>query len=532
MGAKSTAAVLTSVVVVGAVGWYVVFTMVRSRLHPSPPVPAPSAVQAAREERTVPVVEPAPVPVPTAIPLVGGDGTLPDGYPVAHVDGAALRSLLWHAQYADLNRYVTQFQDAFENDNKREYWIEGAADAFDSAEDSLATRLDAWVAATPESFVPYLARAAHWNAVGWARRGTKWSKDTAAADKAAMGEALDRALADAAKALALRPKLASARLIRVRALSARGTQAAMRAEVDRAVAGCPGCFRIRLVYLLETTPRWGGTYAAMHAFAATCNPAINVRCRVLDGVVDYDRADLAWIDKRLPDAEGAIDRAIALGDCASFFVERSHIRLARKNFDGALADANAALPLRYSSDTLVAQADALYGLKRWEDAGRALLDAVRLDPTDSRVKDLTPSTVKALVYQGWSDAQAGSRDDALRLLDLAAELAPSDREVLRRREQVLLGGDHPDIPTLAASVAQNPDDLRLHQQLDYALSRQHDFARIEAMWTEYIARHPDEGRAYMERAGTYHQLGREDDARTDAAKACTLGISEGCMRAK
>src|SRR5450432_843427 len=103
MGAKSTAAALVSVVIVGAVGWSVVFRMVRERLHASQPAADPSAVQAQREERTMPVVEPAPAPVPTAIPLAGGDGTLPDGYPIAHVD--------------------------------------------------------AWVAATPESFAPYLRPA-------------------------------------------------------------------------------------------------------------------------------------------------------------------------------------------------------------------------------------------------------------------------------------------------------------------------------------------------------------------------------------
>jgi Flp pilus assembly protein TadD len=72
----------------------------------------------------------------------------------------------------------------------------------------------------------------------------------------------------------------------------------------------------------------------------------------------------------------------------------------------------------------------------------------------------------------------------------------------------------------------------LHQQLDYALSRQHDFARIAQMWTEFIARHPDEGRAYMERAGTYYNLGKQAESRADAAKACELGIAERCMRAK
>ena len=128
--------------------------------------------------------------------------------------------------------------------------------------------------------------------------------------------------------------------------------------------------------------------------------------------------------------------------------------------------------------------------------------------------------------------QRGALPDALRVLDLAAELAPSDREVLGRRAQVLLGMDAPDISALEAAVAANPDDLRLHQQLDYALSVRRDFPRIAQMWTKFITRHPEEGRAYMERSGTYHHLGRDAESRADAAKACDLGISEGCLRAR
>jgi tetratricopeptide (TPR) repeat protein len=346
-----------------------------------------------------------------------------------------------------------------------------------------------------------------------------------------MDDALGRAAADADRALAIRPKLVEARYVRVRLLSAGAKHSAMRAEVDRAVAVCAGCFRIRLAYLLDTTPRWGGTYEAMQAFAATCDPGVNVRCRALAGVPDYDRADLAWLDHRLPDAEAAVDRAIASGDCATFRLERSSIRYARQDYQGALADADAAVRLRYDAEDLAARVEALYALRRWEDAGNALLDAVRLDPTQSRVKELAPTTVQGLLYEGWRDAQRGQRDDALRLLDLAAEIAPLDGEVQRRRAQVLVGAN-PDIPALEAAVEKSPDDLRLHQQLDYALARQHDFDRIAKMWTEYIARHPDDGRAYMERAGTYSHMGRPDDSRADAAKACALGISEGCMRAK
>ncbi len=114
---------MAAVVVIAIVGWTVVGAVVIHRYRrehlaarAAPPKDA-AAVKAARDARTQPLVDPAPAPVPTSLPLVGGEGTLPDGYPIAHVDGAALRSLLWHSRFADLDRYFGQLEDAFEADN-------------------------------------------------------------------------------------------------------------------------------------------------------------------------------------------------------------------------------------------------------------------------------------------------------------------------------------------------------------------------------------------------------------------------------
>lgn len=74
-------------------------------------------------------------------------------------------------------------------------------------------------------------------------------------------------------------------------------------------------------------------------------------------------------------------------------------------------------------------------------------------------------------------------------------------------------------------------DFRTVQQLDYALSRQNRFPEIAVLWDAYLAIHSDDGRAFMERSGTNHRLGKVVQARADAARACELGISEGCERA-
>jgi hypothetical protein len=43
-----------------------------------------------------------------------------------------------------------------------------------------------------------------------------------------------------------------------------------------------------------------------------------------------------------------------------------------------------------------------------------------------------------------------------------------------------------------------------------------------------LAHHPDEARAYRERAGTFYQLCGRSEARADAERAGVLGSSLGC----
>jgi len=54
---------------------------------------------------------------------------------------------------------------------------------------------------------------------------------------------------------------------------------------------------------------------------------------------------------------------------------------------------------------------------------------------------------------------------------------------------------------------------------------------IEA-WNGFLQRHPNEGRAYLERGGAYSRIRKMNEAAQDAQKACDLGVNEGCEHAK
>lgn len=138
------------------VGAYSVVSAIRERIASAQS--QQQQVGVAREERQQVALRVAPGLLPRVLPLLGPDGADADGYPKRYVDRVGLRSLLAFHQFADLTNYFEQFQTAFEADPRKEYWPIDAGEAFESAEPEIVAELDAWVAATPQSFAPYLAR--------------------------------------------------------------------------------------------------------------------------------------------------------------------------------------------------------------------------------------------------------------------------------------------------------------------------------------------------------------------------------------
>lgn len=493
-----------------------------------------------RARRLAPTAVVAPVPVPTTI-FDGPDGRDADGYPLKQVDRAAIRALLHHRRFADLSRRLEQLQSDFEADHTREFWPIDAADAFDSAEAELGASLDAWAAATPASFAPYLARGTYWVAAAYARRGGKWAAETAREDLALMREAVEKARADLNKALVIRPKLAAAERRLIVGLRLTGDRAGARTAVARALRACPSCFQVRVAYLIQLQPRWGGSYEEMLAFARAAGRASrNPKLRLLPGYVDLDKANMLAREKKLDEALAAVERACALGEHWEFLKERAYLRRGLKQFDAALADLDRAAAIRRGHpDILNERAFAKADLRRWEAAARDLVAALRVQPTNAASRTLAPYLVKGLDYDAWQRHKAGDTPGAIRLLDLALGLDPQNHAVQKRRHWMLVGGTASGTPTpqqaeaaARATLRATPDDLATLQRLDYALAAQRRFEEVVKLWNDFLARHPTEGRAYLERGGAYYHLKKLREAHADAQKACELGVSEGCNVAK
>ena len=246
---------------------------------------------AAREDRVTSVVQVAPAPLPSKLPLVGPPGSDADGYPLIAVDRPALRSLLWHGKYRELSSYVEEFQNRTERDWHAEYWILDAAETLGTGEKELLPALDAWVAVTPDNFAPYLARGYHWVHAAYSLRGSKFAAQTPKADLGAMRDALVKGLADLDRALRSQTQARHGASgedqdsYRVRA----GGRA--RCSVStRAKLACPHCMQHRVTYMLALRPRWGGSYELMEELAIQERDEQNPRTRFLAGYPDVDYA--------------------------------------------------------------------------------------------------------------------------------------------------------------------------------------------------------------------------------------------------
>jgi tetratricopeptide (TPR) repeat protein len=492
----------------------------------------------ARDIRQTALVEVAPLQIDdTTTPLVGPEGLGADGYPKQYVDPVVLRAMLARKRYGDLTKYFEQFQDAFEADFKHEGWVAMAAGAFNTAEPGIMADLDAWVAASPSSFAPYLARGSHWEAVGFARRGSKYAAETSSGDIKAMRQAFVSADDDLRRATSIRPKLVAATPYQLSMTAAAGSRASMDALMDEALDICPNCFGIRATYISLSAPKWGGSLALMDSLARDAPVAKNSRLRFLSGYSELENMAVANSHADWKGALAAVERACALGDFAPFLAARSGARDRTDDLPGAKADIDHAIALSpKTSDYLASRAYLDIRSKDYEAAARDLLDALRINPTDEHARGQYESVVQGVNYLIQQDHAAGNEKEALRIADLGAELAPSNLSIQQERSWILSGAEKGPAAGASAAAAANasgtvPDDIDQVRQMDYALSREDKYTDILPLWDAYIAKHPNDGRAYLERGGTHLHLGQNDLAGQDALKACDLGVNEGCMRA-
>jgi len=489
-----------------------------------------------REKRSEPAAHVALAPLADKLPLIERPGTDAYGYPLSYVDRTVLRSLLAHGKYQVLSNYFEQLEAEAEADFHNEYRIHDAVSAFETAERPLESGLDAWIAATPDSFAPWVARGAHRFALGFAERGEKFAAETDPDNFKGMEEAFALAFDDFEHAIRLKPRLMPARCdeIHIAYVGSRH-KAELSAMFQRAFEICPGCFVQRATQQIALEPRWGGGYATMAAAAKAADRRLNPRFDQLPGYAMIDRAKVLARDHDYKGALAFAQTAVALGDNADFLLSLAQNLSSLDDTAGSLKAISRALELRPQRTDLLLFRTYLYArseIRNYEAAYGDLLLVLRLDPANPDARGRLHTVAQGLEYLAGQAHQRGDVTSALRLLDESMDLLPNNATE-QRRNALLTSGFHgtaEELATLERAAKADPHDFYAHQRLDYALSQNAQWERIITMWTAFILDNPAEGRAYYERSGTYSHVAKLDAARADAARACELGVNVACAR--
>jgi hypothetical protein len=433
------------------------------------------------------------------LPMVGGPGEDADGYPLATVDKRAMLRALRAHRFEQLDAWIEGAQAELEGDWHKEYWVTDAIGAFDQANPALKSLLDAWVQQRPDSWAARAARGAHRLAMGWHERGYDWRWKTPPENFEAMAKLHRNAAPDLIDALKLNPRAITVYTDLLWALTANGAPKILARKVlETAVARCPDCMQARVAYIISLEPRWGGSYARMEAFAAeSARGSANPRVRVLVAYADLDRCSMAQISHDLPTAASSCQAAAEVGDYEPFLFARGEILFRIGHADDALVVLDRAIALRPQDRNLLRlHAKVLQHLREYRRYAADVALLREIDP----VEGLKPGDVlwaaQGLGYQADMHTRAGQHDDAVTLL--------------RRM------------------VAMQPDNRDAHIRLDAALIRAGRRDEIPPMWDEYLTRHPTDGRAYLERAGAEHHVGREQEAQSDLGAACRFGEAKAC----
>lgn len=200
-----------------------------------------------------------------------------------------LRTGRWDTLDAQLSAYETKA----EKDPRFEMNAIVAFGAFDGGNILIASKLNDWVTAAPNSYAALVARATCEIAVAQRLRGTGPGEDVPKETQAAVDKDLQAAVRDANEAIKIHPNLAPAYALRIKAARIDGTSDQMARAKGDAMSIVPASFAVREQIMYALRPRWGGTRQEMQQLAdssqyyAEQNPAMHF----LKGWVALDEGD-------------------------------------------------------------------------------------------------------------------------------------------------------------------------------------------------------------------------------------------------
>lgn len=446
---------------------------------------------------------------------------------------ARVRLLLRARSFEELEELLHGLQEDFRADPENEVHLFRAYGVFGSADSSLLPLLEDWTRQRPESGEAHLALAEQLSQLGWEARGGAWADETSEERFARMLVLHARAERAAARALELDPRLTEAWSVRIDLAKARGARKDCARWAEAGLAVSPASFGIRRNLSTCHQPRWGGSWKAMEGLASEARPLIpsHSRLAVLGGLVAADRADAFRREDDFARALEQADEALRHADYFAFHDLRGDILSRMGDLDEALAAYDRAIEL---APTVIAprlgKARVLRRKGRLGEALESLLVVAELSPEDRHLGRTLRATAEPALEVARDLVRSEGGDAALAILEPLARLRPGDDTVRywAGRAHLKNGDLESSREHFRVCLDLEPGQFECAVNLDWIWVQTREWDKIVATWDRYLEAKPDDGRAFLERAGARRHGGDTAGAFADLDRACTLGVEKAC----
>ena len=322
---------------------------------------------------------------PSAKPLPHIASDKPDawGVPTRTANKLVLRRMLFERRFVELATALEGLQAMSDADCQLELVGLDAFEAFQSADPNLEPLLNEFVTSSPNSYAPLLARGSYGVARAWAGRGNALASKTTEAQWKAMRDAMEVASKDLETSLEMHPTLTARRSLMQFNSMTSTTEAPGEGQLELGLKQCPGSLQMHIKAIMALTPRWGGSYEEMKAYAANAPVSVNPRLKVLEGAVEYDKCSLA---KKPTVALEHCRKALLAGPYWEYLNEKAHVLSKLRRFPEALVALEQAIAQRPQKARVhIMRAYVLYELSRDAEGKRAEKLAMDLDPFDPSI---------------------------------------------------------------------------------------------------------------------------------------------------
>jgi tetratricopeptide (TPR) repeat protein len=393
--------------------------------------------------------------------------------------------------------------------------------------------LDEWVQKQSDDYPPYLARAIHLQAIGWARRGGKWARETSREQFDDMEFYFTRAMEDLDAAERIEPEclvIFSERIIMYRAL---GDRVAIEHTYQRALEIQHLSFIIHTGYLATLLPRWGGSYRQMAKYLRESVPLFqeNPKLTLLMGRIDWDKGRVLASNERYSDAIARHSKALSFGEYQHYFNDRGYAYYRSGDYDSALKDYQRALAIApQDPDLFFWSAWVFYRMERLAEAVDCIEKAIALDPGKERYLEWRNHRAMEFVSEGHKLYEEQKLQEAIENYNRAEFIGPSHAWTYYWRGQALLKLERYDEARVdyEKAIRLDPGNIDAHRSLDWIFARRRQWDQVISLWNRFIVSHPDNADAYLERAGAYRHKGDMQSAMTDLEQSCRLGNQKAC----